>query len=147
MDIAGIKIKIRFADGSIYKHEGTVNFVDVSVDRATDTVLARATMPNPDGALIDGQLVSVAVEAGAPQEKVVVPQAALIADQQGVYVFVVEDGKAVVKRIKTGGDSGANIVVEDGLKGGEQVIVEGLQSIRPGQPVQASPAATVLNRS
>jgi membrane fusion protein (multidrug efflux system) len=146
-DIAGIKIKIRFADGSTYKHEGTVNFVDVSVDRATDTVLARATMANPDGALIDGQLVSVAVEAGAPQDKVVVPQSALIADQQGVYVFAVEDGKAVVKRIKTGGESGANIVVNDGLKGGEQIIVEGLQSIRPGQAVQAAPAAAVLNRS
>ena len=146
-DIAGIKIKIRFADGSTYKHEGTVDFVDVSVDRATDTVLARATMPNPDGALIDGQLVSVAVEAGAPQDKVVVPQSALIADQQGVYVFAVEDGKAVVKRIKTGGESGPNIVVDEGLKGGEQIIVEGLQSIRPGQAVQAAPAAAVLNRS
>jgi membrane fusion protein (multidrug efflux system) len=146
-DIAGIKIKIRFADGTTYKHEGTVNFVDVSVDRATDTVLARATMANPDGALIDGQLVSVAVEAGAPQDKVVVPQSALISDQQGVYVFVVEDGKAVVKRIKTGGESGPNIVVDEGLKGGEQIIVEGLQSIRPGQPVQAVPAATSLNRT
>ena len=146
-DIAGIKIKIRFADGSTYKHEGTVNFIDVSVDRSTDTVLARATMPNPDGALIDGQLVSVAVEAGAPQDKVVVPQAALIADQQGVYVFAVEDGKAVVKRIKTGGESGPNAVVDEGLKGGEQIIVEGLQSIRPGQAVQATPAAAVLNRS
>lgn len=146
-DIAGIKIKIRFADGSTYKQEGTVNFIDVSVDRSTDTVLARATMPNPDGVLIDGQFVSVAVEAGAPQEKVVVPQAALIADQQGVYVFAVEDGKAVVKRIKTGGESGVNIVVDEGLKGGEQIILEGLQSIRPGQAVVASPAATVLNRS
>jgi membrane fusion protein (multidrug efflux system) len=147
LDLTNIKIKIRFADGSTYKHEGTVNFIDVSVDRSTDTVLARATMPNPDGALIDGQLVSVAVEAGAPQDKVVVPQAALIADQQGVYVFAVEDGKAVVKRIRTGGESGPNVVVDEGLKGGEQIIVEGLQSIRPGQPVQASPAATVLNRS
>jgi membrane fusion protein (multidrug efflux system) len=147
MDLTGIKIKIRFANGSTYKHEGSVNFLDVSVDRATDTVLARATMANPDGALIDGQLVSVAVEAGAPQDKVVVPQSALIADQQGVYVFAVEDGKAVVKRIKTGAESGANIVVEDGLKGGEQIIVEGLQSIRPGQPVQSAPAAAVLNRS
>jgi membrane fusion protein (multidrug efflux system) len=146
-DLTGIKIKIRFADGSTYKHEGTVNFLDVSVDRATDTVLARAIMPNLDGALIDGQLVSVAVEAGAPQEKVVVPQSALIADQQGIYVFAVEDGKAVVKRIKTGGESGANVVVEDGLKGGEQIVVEGLQSIRPGQAVQAAPAAASLNRS
>jgi membrane fusion protein (multidrug efflux system) len=147
LDLTNIKIKIRFADGSTYKHEGTVNFIDVSVDRATDTVLARATMPNPDGALIDGQLVSVAVEAGAPQDKVVVPQSALISDQQGVYVFAVEDGKAVVKRIKTGGESGVNIVVDEGLKGGEQIIVEGLQSIRPGQAVQAAPAATSLNRS
>jgi len=147
MDLTNIKIKIRFADGSTYKHEGTVNFIDVSVDRATDTVLARATMSNPDGALIDGQLISVAVEAGAPQDKVVVPQAALIADQQGVYVFAVEDGKAVVKRIKTGGESGPNIVVDEGLKGGEQIIVEGLQSIRPGQAVQAAPAATIPSRS
>ena len=147
MDLTNIKIKIRFADGSTYKHEGTVNFIDVSVDRSTDTVLARATMPNPDGALIDGQLVSVAVEAGAPQDKVVVPQSALIADQQGVYVFAVEDGKAVVKRIKTGGESGPNIVVDEGLKGGEQIIVEGLQSIRPGQAVQAAPAATIPTRS
>jgi membrane fusion protein (multidrug efflux system) len=147
LDLTSVKIKIRFANGSTYKHEGTVNFIDVSVDRATDTVLARATMPNPDGALIDGQLVSVAVEAGAPQDKVVVPQAALISDQQGIYVFAVEDGKAVVKRVKVGGESGANVVIEDGLTGGEQIIVEGLQSIRPGQPVQAAPAATSLNRS
>ncbi|HXQ82606.1 MAG TPA: efflux RND transporter periplasmic adaptor subunit [Xanthobacteraceae bacterium] len=146
-DLANIKIKIRFADGSIYGREGAVNFIDVSVDRATDTVLARATMPNPDGALIDGQLISVALEAGAPQDKVVVPQAALIADQQGIYVFAVEDGKAIVKRIKVGGESGTNVVVEDGLKGGEQIVVEGLQSLRPGQPVQAAPAATSLNRS
>ena len=70
-----------------------------------------------------------------------------LADQQGVYVFAVEDGKAVVKRIKTGGESGPNIVVDEGLKGGEQIIVEGLQSIRPGQAVVAAPAAAVLNRS
>ncbi len=133
------KIKIRFADGSTYGHEGAVNFVDVSVDRATDTVLVRATMPNPDRVLIDGQLVSVTVETGTPEEKVVIPQAALIADQEGIYVFVIENGKAVVRRIKAGGESGPNVVVDGGLKGGEQVVVEGLQSIRPGQPVQAAP--------
>lgn len=137
--LSKIKIKIRFADGTTYKHEGTINFVDVSVDRATDTVLARATIPNPDGTLIDGQLVSVSVQVGEPQEKVVVPQAALIADQQGVYVFVVEDGKAAVKRVKPGGESGANTVINEGLSGGEQVIVEGIQSIRPGQAVHAAP--------
>lgn len=134
-----IKIKIRFADGTTYKHEGTINFIDVSVDRATDTVLARATIPNPDGTLIDGQLVSVSVQVGEPQEKVVVPQAALIADQQGVYIFIVEDGKAAMRRVKPGGESGTNTVIDEGLNGGEQVIVEGIQSIRPGQAVQAAP--------
>ena len=76
------------------------------------------------------------------------PQAALIADQEGVYVFVVEDGKAAVKRIKTGGDSRRRTsIVEEGLKGGEQVIVEGLQAVRPGVPVRATPVPPTLDRS
>jgi membrane fusion protein, multidrug efflux system len=141
--IKEVRIKIRFADGSSYNQEGSINFIDVSVNRSTDTVIARATMPNPDGILTDGQLVNVTVEAGQPEEKVIVPQGALIADQAGVYVFAVEDGKAVIKRVKAGGERGGNIVVE-GLKGGEQIIVEGLQSVRPGQPVQASPVTTTL---
>jgi len=146
-DIKNVKVKIRFADGTTYDQEGKVNFIDVSVDRATDTVLARATMPNPKGVLLDGQLVTVTVEAGTPREEVVVPQAALIADQEGVYVFAVEDGKAVVKRIKTGGEDGPNVIVTSGLKGGERIIVQGLQSVRPGQPVQASPLTSSLNPS
>ena len=146
-EIKDIKVRLRFANGSIYQQEGTINFVDVSVNQATDTVIARATMPNPDGTLIDGQLVGVVLEGGRPDERVVVPQAALIADQEGVYVFIVEDGKAAVRRVKTGGESGANIVVLEGLKGGEQVIVEGLQSVRPGQDVMATPLPVALNRS
>jgi len=144
IDPKQVKIRIRFANGTTYNQEGTVNFIDVSVNRATDTVLVRGTIPNPNGVLIDNQLVNVSVEAEQPQDKVLVPQAALIADQQGVYVFVVEDGKAAVRRIKPGGEDGPNVVVNEGLKGGEQVIVEGLQSIRPGQPVQASPMRTSL---
>ncbi len=138
-DVKSIKVRIRFSDGSIYDQVGEINFVDVTVDRTTDTVIARATISNPRGRLIDGQLVRVNVESGTPAEKVVIPQAALIADQAGVYVFVVEDGKAVIKRVKPGGESGTNIVIESGLSGGEQVIVEGLQAVRPGVAVRASP--------
>jgi membrane fusion protein, multidrug efflux system len=144
VDSKQVKIRIRFADGTTYNQEGTVDFVDVSVDRSTDTVLVRGTIANPNGVLIDNQLVNVGVEAGTAEEKVLVPQAALIADQEGIYVFVVENGKAIVKRIKPGGESGPNVVVNEGLNGGEQVIVEGLQSIRPGQPVQASPVRMSL---
>jgi membrane fusion protein (multidrug efflux system) len=139
-----IEVRIRFANGVTYDQVGTISFVDVMVDRATDTVLVRAKMPNPDGILVDGQLVTAVLQGNQPQERVTIPQAALIADQQGIYVFVVEDGKAVVRRVKTGGEDGPDIIVNDGLKGGEQVIVEGLQSIRPGQPVRATPVPSEL---
>jgi membrane fusion protein (multidrug efflux system) len=141
-----IKAKLRFADGRTYDQAGQLNFVDVMVDRATDTVLVRATFPNPAGQLVDGQLVRVTLESGNPQELLVIPQSALIADQEGVYVFVVEDGKAVVKRIKPGDESGTDVVVQEGLSGNEQVIVEGLQGVRPGAQVKASPVTT-LKRS
>ena len=90
VDITGIKVTLRFADGSAYKYPGKINFVDVTVDRATDTVLARAVFPESRLALIDGQLVRVALESGTAEEKIVIPQAALISDQEGVYVFIVE---------------------------------------------------------
>jgi len=94
-----------------------------------------------------GQLLAKAVvEGGAPEEQVVVPQAALLTDQLGVYVFVAEDGKAAIRRIKTAGSSGENIVVTDGLCGGEQVIVEGLQALRAGVAVRAAPATPALNQ-
>ena len=146
-DPKSLKVRLRFSDGSVYDQVGEINFVDVSVDRTTDTLLARATMANPKGGLIDGQLVRVEVEIGAPEDKVVIPQAALLADQQGVYVFVVEDGKAAVKRVRPGAESGTGIVIEQGLSGGEQVIVDGLQGVRPGLPVRASPVPAALSRS
>lgn len=139
-----LNVRIRFSDGTTYDKTGKINFVDVTVDRATDTVLVRATLPNPNGTLIDGQLVRVAVEAEKPVEKVVIPQSALIADQQGTYVFLVVDGKAVVRRVKLGGESGPNAIVDDGLKGGEQVVVQGMESLRAGMPVTASPAPPAL---
>jgi len=147
VDVKAIKVRLRFADGRIYDQLGDIDFVNVTVDRSTDTVLVRATVPNPAGALIDGQLVQVNLESGKPEEKVVVPQAALIADQGGIYVFVVEDGKAAVRRVKTGGERGADVVINEGLSGGEQVIVEGLQNMRAGVPVRATPMPQSLERS
>jgi membrane fusion protein (multidrug efflux system) len=133
-------IRIGFSDGSQYDQTGRINFVDVTVDRATDTVLVRGALPNPRGALIDGQLVRVSVESEKPEEKILVPQSALIVDQQGTYVFTVVDGKAVVSRVKLGGESGPYAIINDGLKGGEQVVVQGMESLRPDSPVIASPA-------
>jgi membrane fusion protein, multidrug efflux system len=140
VDISNIKARLHFADHSTYPLGGAINFVDVQVDRATDTILARAVFPNPAGALIDGQFVNIELETGKPEEKVVIPQAALIADQEGIYVFVVEDGKAVVRRVKPGGEIDAGAMIDQGLTGDELVIVDGLSLVRPGIEVRASPS-------
>lgn len=140
-------VSLKFSDGSTYDQKGRVDFIDVSVERATDTVLVRATLPNPTGKLIDGTLVRVAVQTDKSEEKVLVPQSALIADQQGAYVFAVEDGKAVAKRIKVGAEIGAYVVVEQGLAGNEQIVIQGLQNLRPGVPVLASPVPPPVGRS
>lgn len=142
-----IVVKISFSDGTVYAETGKINFVDVTTDKTTDTITVRASFPNHEGVLVDGQFVNVLLESAKPQEVVVVPQSALLADQQGTYVFVVENGKAVVKRIKPGGEHGPNIVVSEGLSGGEMVIVEGLQFVRPDMPVQAAPISTPANPS
>ncbi len=139
IDLTGLKATLNFSDGTTYHHAGNINFVDVQVDKATDTILVRATFPNPDHALVDGQLVRVTLESGEAEQKVVIPQAALISDQEGVYVFVVDDGKAAIRRVKPGGVSGTGTIIEQGLNAGDQVVVEGSQSLRPGVPVKASP--------
>jgi membrane fusion protein (multidrug efflux system) len=100
----------------------------------------RATFPNPAGMLVDGEFVRIQVESGKPEEKVVIPQAALIADQEGVYVFTVEDGKATVKRVKPGSTTDTGVVIDQGLSGGELVIVDGLLLVRPGAEVRATPS-------
>jgi membrane fusion protein (multidrug efflux system) len=135
-----LAVRLRFSDDSIYDQAGKINFVDVTVNQSTDTILVRATFPNQQGKLINGQLVRALVESDKPQEKVLIPQAALIADQQGIYVFVVEDGKAAIRRIKPGGQSGAYAIVDDGLKAGDQVIVQGMETLRAGTSVFATPA-------
>ncbi|BAC50346.1 efflux RND transporter periplasmic adaptor subunit [Bradyrhizobium diazoefficiens] len=142
VDVVGIKAYVFFSDGTAYSQPGKINFVNVIVDRGTDTILARASFPNPDGVLVDGQLVRVGLESGSAQERLLIPQAALISDQEGIYVLIVEDGKAAVRRVKLGGTSGTGVIVEEGLTGGEQVIVEGIQGIRGGSPVHAQPAST-----
>jgi membrane fusion protein (multidrug efflux system) len=140
VDITHVKARLRFADGRTYQQEGSINFVDVQVDRNTDTILVRATFPNPAGALVDGQFVRIQVESGTSEEKVVIPQAALITDQEGIYVFTAEDGKAIVKRVKPGTATDTGVVIDQGLTGGELVIVDGVLLVRPGIEVRATPS-------
>jgi len=95
-----------------------------------------------DRALIDGQFVTVAVEGTEPVQAIVLPRASVLQDQGGAYVLVVaEENKAQRRPVRLGRTINTEVVVEDGLKGGETVIVDGLQRVRPGQPVNPAPAA------
>ncbi|MEO3475205.1 efflux RND transporter periplasmic adaptor subunit [Roseomonas sp. CAU 1739] len=147
-----VRVRIRTTDGRMYSETGRVDFVDNQIDRNTDTILVRALIPNPvrrasDSAtpvtpreLVDGQFVTVFLEGSEPVLTITLPRAAVLQDQQGAYVFVVGEGnKAERRNIALGRSTGQVAVVESGLQGGETVVVEGVQRVRPGQPVNPGP--------
>lgn len=134
-----VVVRLRLADGRPYGEPGKVDFLDVKADPGTDTVTVRALFPNPNGVIVPGQFASVSVESAQPVASIVVPQAALQIDQAGAFVVVVgNDHKAEMRRVRTGPSIENAVVVEEGLKPGDQVVVEGAQKVRPGQEVQVS---------
>jgi membrane fusion protein, multidrug efflux system len=137
--VTHVTIHIKLPDGSTYPHPGLSNFLDVQVDPTTDTVAVRAQVPNPEGLLTAGGVAGVIVERGAPRSALTIPQSAVLLDQAGRYVLLVDANKKVEeRRVTLGDEQGRNIVVTDGLKEGELVIVEGIQKVRPGQVVTAN---------
>ena len=134
-----IEIRVTRSNGEPYPLPGVWNFTDPQVDQQTDTLIMRATLPNPDRSLVDGQFVSVDLRERKEQPRLVVPQAALQVDQAGYYVLIVNgDSKVEQRRVTVGSSQGLDTVIQSGLKLGEQVIVEGVQKVRPGQKVKAT---------
>ena len=135
----GIKVLATLANGKPYDKVGDWKFVSNQVDQQTDTVSVRATFANPQRALVDGAFVTVKVESGQPQPRLVIPRAALQLDQIGVYVLIVDaDKKAQVRRVTTGEAVNTQIVIASGLQTGDKVIVDGVQKVRPGQVVSST---------
>ena len=145
-DPNGIVVRIRLADGSIYKEKGKIDFIDNTVDAKTDGQIVRATFPNPGGMLTDGQTLRVIIEGETVPTAVAVPQAAIAQDQTGAYLFVVNDKNVVEqKRVRTGVSRDGMVAITSGLQAGERVIVQGQQRVRPGMtvnPTVAPPAAS-----
>jgi membrane fusion protein (multidrug efflux system) len=138
-----VTIHIKLPDGTMYPHPGRTNLLDVQVQPDTDTVLVRAQLPNPEGMLIPAGIVDVIVDRGGAQSSLVIPQSAVQLDQAGRYVMVVDDNKKVEqRRIVAGVEQGRDLVVKEGLKEGELVIVEGVQKVHAGQVVSANVLAT-----
>ncbi len=134
-----IQIWVTMANGEPYPQPGVWNFTDPQVDQQTDTLIMRATLPNPDRQLVDGQFVTVTIREKKELPRLVVPQAALQVDQAGYYVLVVgADNKVEQRRVTVGPNQAMDVVIQTGLKEGEKVIVEGVQKVRPGQMVKAS---------
>ena len=138
-----IKVSVRLPDGSMLDSTGRFDFIDVTTNRATDSVLVQAMIPNPQKFLVDGQAVTVVVETGDPEQAIVIPQSALQIDQAGSFVLIVgAENKVEVKRVKTTRGLGGQLVVTEGLEIGQMVITEGAQRARPGAAVAPQPAPT-----
>jgi membrane fusion protein (multidrug efflux system) len=135
---ASLPVKLVLEDGREYPLAGKLLFQDLAVDPSTGSVGLRAEFPNPERALLPGQFVNVRLPVSSAVDQITVPQRAVQASAQGQVVMIVTpDGKLAPRPVKTAGLAGADWVIAEGLKGGEQVVVNGLQKARPGMPVKA----------
>lgn len=131
-------VHVTLPNGTELDETGTLVFVDNRIDPLTGAITVRAQFDNTARLILDGAFVNVQIEALEPTLQVLVPQAALQRDQRGAFVLVVNDKQMVEQRYITTGDTvGTAIIVLDGLREGESVIVEGLQRVRPGVAVDA----------
>ncbi|EEX11082.1 efflux transporter, RND family, MFP subunit [Ruegeria lacuscaerulensis ITI-1157] len=135
-------VKLTLPNGTELPETGKIVFVDNRIDPLTGAITLRAEFENTDRLIVDGAFVSVQIEALEPTLEVLIPQAALQRDQRGEFVLVVNDKQMVEQRYITTGDNvGSEVIVKEGLREGESVIVEGLQRVRPGVAVDAVVAA------
>jgi membrane fusion protein (multidrug efflux system) len=157
---SAVVIRLRLPNGRAYGLTGKLDFVDNSIAQNTDTFTVRGVIPNPllhEGSstangplheLTDGEFVTVLLEGVQPVEVLAIPRSAVLSDQQGDYAFVVgPDNKAEQRRIQLGQSTPTIASVISGLKPGDKVIAEGLQRVRPGQPVSPGPASPLIQSS
>ncbi len=136
----GAPVKVLLEDGSEYPHPARLLFADLQVDPASGQVSLRAEVPNPTGLLLPGMYVRVRLEQARVSNAILLPQQAVQRTGQGDTVMVVgADGKPAPRQVKVGTAQDSQWVITDGLKPGEQVIVDGFMKMRPGAPVKPVP--------
>jgi membrane fusion protein (multidrug efflux system) len=129
-------------DGREYAQAGTLQFTDVTVDPGTGSIALRALFPNPKGELLPGMFVRARLEEGVSPQALLVPQVGVTRDQKGMPVAMVVNAEKKVERrlLVTDRAVGNAWLVSEGIRPGDQVIVEGLQKVRPGTLVNPVPA-------
>jgi membrane fusion protein, multidrug efflux system len=135
-----LQVDVQFSDGTVYPQHGSVDVSARLIDARTGTLQVRAVLPNPDGVLLPGQFVRVVIRGIALPDAIVVPPQAVSQGPQGPFVYVVgANNVAQVRPIRLGREVEAGWVVQEGLKPGETVIVDGVLRVRPGAPVRPAP--------
>ncbi|MDR3345545.1 MAG: efflux RND transporter periplasmic adaptor subunit [Campylobacteraceae bacterium] len=136
---AKLPVKIVTPAGDAYEQLGVFDFLDNLVDPQTATIKARATFDNKEGILIPGLFVRVVIEGLVQKDTYAIPQKAVMQDPSGSYIYVMREGKAAKLPIKIDNTiRNSEVVVLDGLKGDEEIILDNLTKIRPGSPVMSA---------
>lgn len=148
--LGAVGVRLKLPEGRMYAEVGKLDFIDIDVGQDTDSIALRAHIPNPvlpddpDHAreLTAGQFVGVLLEAVKPVQMLVVPRGAVLTDQRGDFVYVVGEGDRAERRaIRLGAQSTPELaVLEEGVREGERVVVEGIQRVRAGASVSPAPA-------
>jgi RND family efflux transporter MFP subunit len=136
----GTSLELILTDGSLYPQKGKILLADRQVDSSTGTIRIVAAFPNPGNVLRPGQYGRVRVETDMKKGALLLPQSA-VAESQGTYQVVVvgSDRKVSMRTVKPGETVGTMWVIDEGLKPGEQVVVEGLQNLKQGTLVTPKP--------
>lgn len=141
LNAAGTEVSLKLEDGSIYPHQGQLQFSEVSVDESTGSVVLRAQFTNPNQLLLPGMYVRATLNSGIKTAAILAPQRAVSRNAKGEATVLVvnNESKAELRVLKTSRTIGDKWLIEEGLAAGDTLIVEGLQRVRPGAPVKAVP--------
>jgi membrane fusion protein (multidrug efflux system) len=135
------KVRLLLENNQIYALDGKLELADITVGQGTGTVTLRAVFPNPKHDLLPGMFVRALLEEGINEQGMLVPQQGVTHDNRGraTALVVEKDGKVALRVLELGEAQGDKWVVRKGLNPGDQLIVEGLQKVRPGVDATATP--------
>jgi len=142
-DTENTPVTILLEDGTPYNHEGKLSFAEVSVDPSTGSFSLRVTVPNPDHLLMPGMYVRAVLSSAVLEDGILVPQQGIARDPKGNAnaLVVGADGTVEQRTVEVSRTIGDKWLVSNGLVAGDRVIVEGVQKVQPGMPVEATEAA------
>lgn len=140
ISVNDVVVALELPDGSKYPETGRIDYFSNRVDATTGTIETMAHLPDPDDILRPGMFVKVTLKLEQPLMGLMIPQAALQVDQQGTYVLGVDDSDTITrKNLIVGERFGENTLVNSGLEAGTRIVIRGVQQVRVGDTVIATP--------